>query len=152
MVATATKPIRHAHSRRDGANSQPTRKASRPTNHYTDNAELAELIGSWRHARNRLADQKRVRLIELLSKIAGGVWDRYEFTSNREDFVQDLMFSFFSKALLTVHLDGNVFSYLTTCAVNFGNRSRSKAIEDRRAELAYGVDRVARHYSQFSEC
>lgn len=87
--------------------------------------------------------EKLDRMVELLGKIAGGVWDRYEFTDSREDFIQDCCFLFLQSAVKKIDPAKNPFSYLTTCAINFGNKQRIGAIRERRAEYAHREDRRA---------
>ncbi len=114
--------------------------------HYTNNAELSELVKSFQSSKKRkrpMPAEKNKRLVEVLYQIAGGVWDRYEYTQCREEFAQDCVTHFIDRALPRVSPEKNVFAYLTTCAIGHGQKARMLDVRRRRAEFEYREQRQA---------
>lgn len=111
--------------------------ARRPQS-YLDNAALAPLVRGYRRTR-RVPDELGAALLQ----IAGGVWDRFHFTEDRDDFVGDVVVHLLGTPLARVDPKRNIFSYFTTCAIRFGLNLRDKAGADRRRFEAYRAHLVA---------
>ncbi|HYH65510.1 MAG TPA: hypothetical protein VD866_12510 [Urbifossiella sp.] len=105
---------------------------------YLDNAALAPLVREMRRT-GRASDE----LGRALMQIAGGVWDRYHFTADRDDFVGDVLVHLLGTPLERVDPKKNIFSYFTTCAIRFGLNLRNKAAAERRRFEAYAADVLA---------
>ncbi|MDY3558129.1 hypothetical protein R5W23_000850 [Gemmata sp. JC673] len=104
---------------------------------YLDRQELAELVREC-HLTGAPSD----RLGLSLAKIAGGVWDRFQHTADRDDFVQETVLHLLKTPLRKADPTGNLFSYFTTCAVNFGSKLRDKEQGELRRFRAYAKDRL----------
>ena len=103
--------------------------------HYLDNATLARLVTTYRRTRrggNELA--------AALTQIAGGVWDRYRFTSDRDDFTQDVVLHLMQAPLRKLDVQLHPFNYLTTCAIRYGLKLRDQAHGDRRRFQTYAAE------------
>ena len=100
---------------------------ARPRANYIEPAALAELVRECRHT-GRVSED----LGKVLLAIAGGVWDRYRYTSDREDFVQEVTLHLLQRPLQKADVQKHVFNYLTTCAIHFGMKLRDKEYGDRR--------------------
>lgn len=108
--------------------------SSRTPRSYIDNATLAPLVRAHRrHRRRRVSDE----LGRALMQIAGGVWDRYHFTPERDDFVGDVCLHLLGTPLQRVDPKKNIFSYFTTCAIRFGIKLRKKVAAERRRFETY---------------
>lgn len=136
-----------ARSRADRSRSAVSRRP------YTTNEELGALIRAYRLAGKRMRADKHARLLEVLQQIAGGVWDRWQPTDSREDFVQDCLYLFLHSALRLIDPKKKPFSYLTTTAVNHGWAKRRQqvkrvSVEQRRqaAITYYGRDVSIHHF------
>jgi len=101
--------------------------ALRRANNYLEPAELAALLRE-RRVTGRVSDA----LGRALLQIAGGVWDRFHFTRDRDDFVQDVAVHLLQRPLELADVQKHVFNYLTTCAIHYGMKLREKAFGDRR--------------------
>lgn len=77
-----------------------------------------------------------------LVTIAGGVWERFRYTSDKDDFVQDVVVHLLQRPLDTAKADGNLFSFFYTCCVRFGMKLRDKATVDRRRFETYAQECV----------
>ena len=102
---------------------------------YLDPVELAHLVRVHRNT-GRRSDE----LAEALSRIAGGVWDRYRFTREREDFVQETVLHLIQKPLRKADVQRNCFNYFTTCAIRFGLKLRDQDRADRRRHATYAAE------------
>ncbi|VTU02769.1 unnamed protein product [Gemmataceae bacterium] len=81
-------------------------------------------------------------LARALMAIAGGVWDRYRFTSDKDDFVQEVTLHLMQRPLEKADAQKHVFNYFTTCAIRFGQKLREKATGDRRRFETYAAELV----------
>lgn len=108
--------------------------ARKPAN-YIDVASLAAMIRE--HRRTGVISDE---LGKALLAIAGGVWDRYRFTADREDFVQDAVLHLIGRPLEKADLQKHVFNYMTTCVIRFGWKQRDKANGDRRRFETYAAE------------
>jgi hypothetical protein len=106
-----------------------------PSSGYLDVATLAALVRDHRRT-GRMSDD----LGRALMKIAGGVWDRYHFTTDREDFVQDVVIHLLGRPLEKADVQKHVFNYFTTCAIRFGMKLRDRSAADRRRFETYAAE------------
>lgn len=102
---------------------------------YVDPAALAAAV-----RRMRRDDQVDDELGLMLLKIAGGVWDKWRFTDDRDEFAQACFLHFLGAPLAGADPRKNLFSYLTTCAIRFGSKQRNRAAADRRRFREYVED------------
>lgn len=109
----------------------------RPAN-YIEPAELAALVRDYRRT-GRVSEQ----LGRALLAIVGGVWDRYRFTPERDEFCADAVLHLMGRPLGNCDPRQNGFSYLTTSAIRFGLKLRDRAACDRRRFERYAADLVA---------
>jgi hypothetical protein len=93
--------------------------------HYIHRRELSRLVLAHRKqpARHRVVSDA---LALAFIKIAGGVWDRFRFTSSREDFVQEVVTYLMERPLRRADPRRNLFAYFTTCCVRRGQNLREK--------------------------
>lgn len=105
--------------------------------HYIDRHHLANLVRD-----HRLSGVISNELGAALVAIAGGVWDRYHFTADRDDFVQDVVLHLIQTPLKKADITKHCFNYFTTCAIRFGGKLRDKACGERRRFEAYAADLV----------
>lgn len=108
-----------------------TPAARRPA-HYIDVTRLAALVREYRRTGAASEDLGRALLA-----IAGGVWDRYRFTPDRDEFAQEVVLHLLGRPLAKCDPHHHVFNYFTTCAIRFGLKLRDKAAGDRRRFEAY---------------
>lgn len=104
---------------------------------YIDNATLARLLRDHRDT-GTVSDE----LARALMQIAGGVWERYRFTADRDDFVQEVTLHLLQRPLAKADVQKHVFNYFTTCAIRFGMKLRDKAHGDRRRFETYAAELV----------
>lgn len=116
-------PIAHA----------PARRAAR----YIDPAALAELVRD--HRRTGVVPDALAR---ALLAIAGGVWERYRFTADKDDFAQDVVLHLLGRPLQLADCQKHVFNYFTTCSIRYGLKLRDKALGDRRRFETYAAELV----------
>lgn len=121
------------------SNSPPARRTAR---NYTTNAELGPLVKTYRKAGRRMNAAKFQRLEEVVSRIAGGVWSKWRHISDKDDFVQECWTLCLLSLFRNMKLDGNPFSYLTTCFVNLGTRLRLEQIRTSDALHNYQADYI----------
>lgn len=81
-------------------------------------------------------------LARALLQIAAGVWDRYRFTTDKDDFVQDVALHLLGRPLEKADVQKHVFNYFTTCAIRYGLKLREKADGDRRRFATYAAELV----------
>jgi hypothetical protein len=113
----------------------PTPPSRRPD--YISTAALAELVRGHRVTGVMCDD-----LTKALTAIAGGVWDRYRFTADREDFVQEVFLHLMQRPLAKADVQKHVFNYFTTCAIRYGQKLRDKSCGDRRRFETYAAELV----------
>jgi len=105
--------------------------------YYLEPAELAELVRQ-RRATGSASDA----LGRALLAIAGGVWDRFHFTTERDDFIQEVALHLLGRPLDRADVQKHCFNYLTTCAIHFGMKLREKAFGDRRRFETHAAELV----------
>lgn len=115
---------------------------------YTSNDELAALIGGFNRDRRAMPADRLARLVEVLQLIAGGVWDRWQYTQAKDDYVQDCLFLFLHRALPKIDPTKNPFSYLTTVAKNHGLKMRRDEIRHRTQDDRHGWEVYAAHLTR----
>ncbi len=108
---------------------------------YIDVATLRALVRDFQ-ATNDVSPA----LAKALLAIAGGVWDRYRFTADKEDFVQDVTVHLLQQPLKKADAQKHVFNYFTTCAIRFGMKLREKANGDKRRFETYAAELVEAGY------
>lgn len=111
--------------------------ARRAAAHYLAAADLAKLVCDYRRT-----GTVPEALGRALLQIAGGVWDRYRFTSDRDDFVQEVTLHLLQRPLEKADAQKHVFNYFTTCAIRFGLKMRDKAHVERRRFETYAQECV----------
>jgi hypothetical protein len=99
---------------------------------YLDVAALAILVRA--HRRKKIVSEDLGRALQT---IAGGVWDRYRFTADRDDFIQDVVVHLMGRPLANCDPKKHLFNYFTTCAIRYGLKLRDKAAGERRRFEAY---------------
>lgn len=104
---------------------------------YIEPAALARLV-----TESRAAGRVSECLGRALIQIAGGVWDRYHFTREREEFVSEVVLHLLGRPLQKADCQKHVFNYLTTCAIRFGMKLRDKECGDRRRFETYAQECV----------
>jgi hypothetical protein len=104
---------------------------------YLDVAALAALVREHRRKKTVSEDLGRA-----LQAIAGGVWDRYRFTADRDDFIQDVVVHLMGRPLANCDPKKHLFNYFTTCAIRYGLKLRDKAAGERRRFEAYAQQMV----------
>lgn len=109
----------------------------RPGSPYLDRGYLAALV---RH--HRLAGGPSEDLGRALLLIAGGVWDRYRFTTDRDEYVGGAVVHLLGRPLAKADPALNLFSYFTTCCIRYGWKVRDQAAAERRRFHAYCLDRL----------
>lgn len=113
----------------------PAAGTDRPAPRYVENAALARMIGEYRDTGRCPED-----LGAALLQIAAGIWDRYHFGTDRDDYVSACCLHLLGRPLAKVDPAGNPFSFLTTCAIRFGYKHRGKEQADRRKAATYRAD------------
>jgi hypothetical protein len=104
---------------------------------YLDVETLRALIREYR--RSKVVPEPLAR---ALLAIAGGVWDRYQFTTDRDEFTQEVVLHLLQRPIEKVHVQKHVFNYFTTCAIRYGMKLRDKASDDRRRFETYAAECV----------
>lgn len=99
---------------------------------YLTVAVLAALVREHRRTGRVPEDLGRA----LLS-IAGGVWDRYRFTADRQEFAAECALHLLGRPLAKCDPSRHVFNYLTTCTIRFGQKLRDKGHAERRRFETY---------------
>lgn len=94
---------------------------------YLDVAALAALVRE--HRRTGVVPEA---LAQAMMQIAGGVWDRYRHTPERDDFVQEAVLHLLGSPLRKCDPRQHVFNYFTTCALRYGIKLRDRANRERR--------------------
>lgn len=107
-----------------------------PSN-YVDKETLARLVSE--HQKTRHVSEE---LADVLMKIAGGVWDRWRYGSDRDEFVQDCTLHLMQRPIAKVDVTRNVFAYLTQCARRHGWKMGNKAEGEKRRFEAYANECV----------
>ena len=95
------------------------------------------MIRAYRRNRGRAEDLGRALLA-----IAGGIWDRYRFTADREEFAQEVALHLLQGPLRNADVQKHIFNYLSTCAIRFGWKLRDKARGDGKRFLTYAVEKL----------
>lgn len=113
----------------------PDTPAPRRASNYIDAETLRALVRDYRSG-----GVVSEPLAAVLLKIAGGVWDRYRYTADRDDFVQEVVMHLLQRPLEKVDVQKNLFAYLSTCAINFGRKLRDKAHVERRRFETYAAE------------
>jgi hypothetical protein len=101
-------------------------RTHRAGSNYIDPATLRAIVRAYQSTKEVTEELARVLLA-----IAGGVWDRFRFTEDRDDFAQDVVAHLLGNPLDRVSADGNAFGYFTTCAIRYGQKLRDKAARER---------------------
>jgi hypothetical protein len=114
----------------------PTHRPRRGSN-YIDPAELAALVRE--HKQTGTVSEA---LGAALLAIAAGVWDRFKFTPDRDDFTGDVVLHLLQRPLAKADVQKNCFNYFTTCAVRYGCNLRDKSNGDRRRFETYAAELV----------
>ncbi len=104
---------------------------------YLTNERLAELIGEHRRT-GKVGEDLGAALLQ----IAGGVWDRFRFTPDRDEFVQEVALHLMQRPLAKADVQKHLFNFLTTCAIRYGQKLRDKANGDRRRFDTYAAELV----------
>jgi hypothetical protein len=112
---------------------------ARTSSNYLDPAALVAIVTAYRRRRTKA---RADALGKALLLIAGGVWDRYHFTPDREDFCQDVVVHLLQRPLEKADVQKHLFNYFTTCAIRFGLKLRQKAHGDRRRFETYAAELV----------
>lgn len=102
---------------------------------YLDLPTLAALVRDHRRT-GVVSDALGVALLA----IARGVWDRYRFTPDADDFAQEVVVHLLGRPLEKCDPSKHLFNYFTTCAIRYGQKLRDKANGDRRRFEAYARD------------
>lgn len=102
---------------------------------YLDNATLSRLIRDHRSS-GVISDELGLALLAL----AGGIWDRYRFTREREEFVSEVVIHLLQRPLALADVQKHIFNYLTTCAIRFGWKLRDREHGDQRRWLTYAEE------------
>ncbi len=105
---------------------------------YLSNDTLRALVKLYRRNRARHGEG----LGKALLAIAGGVWDRYRFTPDRDEFVQEVVIHLLDRPLRKADLQLHLFNYFTKCAFRFGLKLRERANSDRRRFETYAAECV----------
>lgn len=114
--------------------------------HYIEPRALGPLVNKYRlvikHRDSSKPRGQRIRdeLARALLAIAGGVWDRYHFTAERDDFCQSAVMHLLGRPLAKADPARPLFNYFTTCAIRFGRKLREKALGDRRRFETYAAE------------
>lgn len=114
----------------------PDRPSPRATS-YIDVAALRALVLDYQAT--RVVSQELAR---ALLAIAGGVWDRYRFTADKDDFTQEVTLHLMQRPLEKADAQKHVFNYFSTCAIRFGQKLREKATGDVRRFQTYAAELV----------
>lgn len=107
-----------------------TNPANRPG--YIDPAVLRAIVLDYR-ATGVVSNDLGLALL----KISQGVWDRYHYTDNRDDFGGDCVLHLLGQPLKAADPAKNLFSYFTTCVVHYGIKLRGKAQREQRQHAEY---------------
>lgn len=113
------------------------RTPHRARTHYVDEEALATLIRRYRQTGTVSED-----LALAITAIAGGVWDRYRYTTDRDDFIQDC-YLHVTKARGTldrVNPNQRPFGYLTQACKWLGLTLRQNAREQLGREVQYPAE------------
>lgn len=102
---------------------------------YLDNETLRALIRDYRKTKTA-SDALGAAFL----KIAGGIWDRYRFTPDREDFCQECAIHLLGRPLEKIHIQKHCFNYLTTCVIRFGMKLRDKDVKDAKRFRTYAAE------------
>jgi len=105
---------------------------------FLSNDALRVLVVAYRRRRRRHAAE----LSAALAALAVGVWERFQFTDDRDDFVQDLVTHLLGRPLARCDVGRSPFAFLYTCAVRYGAKLREKERARRRRWLAYAAGAV----------
>lgn len=96
-------------------------QSSPSRNPYLTRERLAEMIQGFQVS-GKVSEDLGLAVLA----IAGGVWDRYRYTTERDDFCQSVVLHLIGNPLRRCDTSKNPFSYLTTCAIRLGGKLRSK--------------------------
>lgn len=107
-----------------------TNPANRPG--YIDPAVLRAIVLDYR-ATGVVSNDLGLALL----KISQGVWDRYHYTDNRDDFGGDCVLHLLGQPLEKADPAKNLFSYFTTCVVHYGIKLRDRAQRERQQHAEY---------------
>lgn len=118
----------------------PDAPAPRSKSSYLDNATLCALIRAYR--RRKRTPEAGNALGRALLAIAGGVWDRYRYTSDREEFCQEVVIHLLQRPLEKADVQKHLFNYFTTCTIRYGQKLRERAYADRRRFETYAAECV----------
>jgi hypothetical protein len=102
---------------------------------YLSTDELRALVLAYRRNRGKSDELGRALLA-----IAGGVWDRYRFTADREEFCQEVALHLLQRPLEKADVQKHLFNYFTTCTIRYGMKLREKANGDRRRFNTYAAE------------
>lgn len=105
--------------------------------HYLSGDALAVLVRD-----SRQSGRASEGLARALIGLARGVWDRYRFTPERDDFVQAVVIHLLGRPLEKVDEDKHPFNYFTTCAIRYGLKLRNRLAADRRRFETYAAELV----------
>jgi hypothetical protein len=116
----------------DPATPNPRRRAD----NYADPAALSVLVRQQRRE-GKVSDE----LARLLLLIAGGVWDRYRFTEDRDEFCSACYLHLTAGApLRAADPHRNLFSFFSECVRRYGAKLRNRTAAERRKFTAYAQD------------
>lgn len=118
----------------------PDAPAPRSKSSYLDNATLCALVRAYRRRKRTPAAADALGRALLL--IAGGVWDRYHYTTDREEFCQEVVIHLLQRPLEKADVQKHLFNYFTTCTIRFGQKLRQRAYADRRRFETFAQDRL----------
>lgn len=112
----------------------PTRPPRHPSG-YLDAGTLAVLVADFR--RQRIVSDALAR---ALLAIAAGVWQRYRFLPDQDEFTQEVIIHLLGRPLRKCDPRQPCFNFFTKCAVRFGLKLRDKAAGERRRFHAFATD------------
>ncbi len=115
--------------------SRPT-PAPRRTAFYIEPAALAALVRQ--HQETGVVSDELGR---ALLKLAGGVWERFRFIPDREEFTSAVVEHLLAAPLRGADPKRNLFAFFTTCACRFGSKLRNRAAAERRKFSEFAADR-----------
>jgi hypothetical protein len=109
----------------------------RRSGNYAEPAALSALVRQQRRD-GTVSDE----LAALLLLIAGGVWDRYKFTDDRDEFTSACYLHLTAGApLRSADPHRNLFSYFSECVRRYGSKLRNRAAAERRKFREYAAER-----------
>lgn len=108
-----------------------------PRASYIDVNALRALVRKYRRTK-RVSDE----LGKCLLAIAGGVWERYRFLPDKDDFVGEAVLHLIQRPLAKADVQKHVFNYFTTCAIRYGMNLREKAATESRRFQTYAAELV----------